>query len=344
MLSLIQHIIDIRQDEWDYYSDISGKKLLNPFSSKLGHIDFVKQFFKRSGKSQVLDIIDFLPNRELDNDRIKHTNSIFFLGILLYEKTDLRSPFFEEENANEYRRFPFLWFLACLFHDFGFTIETDRKSIFGIKNIEDLMRTYDIQNCLLDSCPLNVNETLFSLIGPYFDFRLKEHNVIDHGIFAGFYFYDKLKRIRENKFNRGDTGHFWNEELEEQYAQVASAVATHNMWIPGEGDFVLYRRYKLDRLTEDFKPIKFNDFPLLYLLGIVDTIDPIKLYQRKGIAPDEILSSIHMGFYGGWITFMNGKKSKLDFELLIEKAKSLKGWIDVDIEFRENVLEIKLSQ
>ncbi|MDR7131642.1 hypothetical protein J2X69_004006 [Algoriphagus sp. 4150] len=344
MLSLKEHINRIRQEEWDYYSEIGGKNLQNPFTGKIDHFEFLRQFFSRSGKSQVLEIMDFLPNGKLDNNRTKHTNSIFFLGILLYERTNLRSPFFEEENASEYRRFPFLWFLACLFHDFGFTIENDRKSIYGIKNIADLKRKYNIQNCLLDTNPRNVNETLFSLIEPYFDFRLKEHTVIDHGIFAGLFFYDRLKKIRENKFNQRDTDHFWNQELEEQYAQVASAIATHNMWLPGEENFDLYRSYELNRLIDDFKPVKFNDFPLLFLLGIVDTIDPMKLYQQKGFSPDEILRSVYIEFNGESITVMNGQKSRLDFKLLIQKANTLKGWIKADVEFRDSVIEIKLIQ
>lgn len=248
MKSLKKYISELNQPEWDYYADLEYRNLENPFTSRLSHKKFVFNYFKRSGKNEVLEFLDYIPARELDNNRIKHTNSIFFLGILLYNKTNLYNDFFENLNTPEYRRFPFLWFLACLFHDFGFTIENDSMAINGINNLSDLKKKYSIDNCLLHSNPKEVNQTLFNEIENYFDYRINERKVIDHGIFAGLYFFDRLIKIRNKKIQQNDTTLFWGKELEEQYAQIATAIATHNIWLPKNDQLDIYKKHQLHEL------------------------------------------------------------------------------------------------
>ena len=343
MTSIKQQISDLNQSEWDYYAQIGNRELKNPFTNKLSHKRFVKEYFKRSGKNSVLDFINCVPKKELNNDRTKHTNSIFFLGVLIYNKTDLHSDFFENLNTAEYRRFPFLWFLACLFHDFGFDIEDDEKAIVGIDNIEDLKNKYSISNNLLNTKPKETNKILFSLIENYFEYRLKDSKKIDHGIFAGLYFYDRLIKNRKNKSFNNETTLFWGVELEEQYAQVATAIAVHNIWLPKKKYISRYKKYKLDDLIEDFKPIKFKEFPLLYILGIVDTIDPMKTYMRDGISPNVILESIDLEFDGNRVTFRNGTKSVLDFTKMTKNADGLKGWLNVQVDYNKSELNLTLG-
>jgi hypothetical protein len=303
----------------------------------------VKKYFKRSGKNNVLDFIKYLPNQKLNNNRIKHTNSIFFLGVLIYKKTNLQNDFFDNLNTAEYRRFPFLWFLSCLFHDFGFDIEKDSKAINGIKNISDLKNKYSIDNCLLNTKPKETNKILFASIENYFNYRLNNAKKIDHGIFAGFYFYDRLLKIRQEKILNHETTLFWGKELEEQYAQVATAIAVHNIWLPKEKDFEEYKKYNLDKIITDFKPIEFKDYPLLYILGIVDTIDPMKTYMRDEFTPKEILESIEIEFNENKVVFRNGKKSKLDFKKMTDSAIGLKNWLKVGIEFTDSELKLTLE-
>lgn len=343
MYTIKQQISNLKQIEWDYYSEIGPRLLRNPFTSRLSHKKFVKQYFKRSGKAQVLDFIEYIPSKELNNDRTKHTNSIFFLGVLIYNRTNLYSEFFENLSAAEYRRFPFLWFLACLFHDFGFDLEKDDKTIEDIEHLDDLKMKYSIENCLLETKPKEINEVLFSVIENYFEYRLKSGRKIDHGIFAGLYFYDRLIKIRQNKEQHNQSILFWGKELEEQYAQVATAIAVHNIWLPKDKDLVEYKKYHLEKLITNFKPIKFKDFPLLYILGIVDTIDPMKTYMRCGFKPDEILKSIELTFDGNKVKFKNGEKSKLDFEKMTESADGLKGWLNIGIDYNKSELTLTLG-
>lgn len=342
MKSIKQYIAELKQTDWDYYSEIGNRELENPFTSRLSHKRFVEKYFKRSGKGAVLDFIDYLPKKELNNNRIKHTNSIFFLGVILYNKTNLHSDFFENLNSAEYRRFPFLWFLSCLFHDFGFEIEKNVKTVKGIESLADLKKRYLIDNCLLETKPKEVYKVLFNEIENYFNLRLKSAKKIDHGIFAGLYFYDRLVKIRQTKIPNNETTLFWGKELEEQYAQVATTIAVHNIWLPKKKDIKEYRKYKLDNLIKDFKPIKFNHFPLLYILGIVDTIDPMKNYTRDGFAPNEILESIELGFNGNQVIIKNGNRSKLDFKKMTDSADELKSWLNVGVDYNNSELKLTL--
>ena len=78
MNTLKEHISSLKQSDWDYYAEIGNLNLENPFTSRISHKQFVKKYFKRSGKNNVLDFIKYLPYQKLNNNRIKHTNSIFF--------------------------------------------------------------------------------------------------------------------------------------------------------------------------------------------------------------------------------------------------------------------------
>lgn len=330
MKSLKSCIKELSQNEWDYYSEINDKELKNPFTSYLSHNRFLEKFFYRSGKNGLLEIINYLPNKKLDNNRIKHTNSIFFLGVLLYTKTNLSNSFFDEENPAEYKRFPFLWFLTCLFHDFGFTYEKDNSSTNGINKISDLINRFNISNNILNTNPSQINRTLFSNIENYFNYRLNVDKVIDHGIFAGFFLYDRLVKIREKKIREFDNEYFWGSILIEQYAQVSIAIATHNIWIPPEEKFEIYTKSGLSDLTS-FTALKFSDFHLLYLLGIVDTIDPIKMFLRDEHKPDYILRNICFNFENNIIEIKNKENSNLNFQRMIDAVKGLENWLDISI-------------
>ncbi|WP_375324050.1 hypothetical protein [Flagellimonas sp. GZD32] len=342
MKSIKQQISELDQIEWDYYSEIENRELQNPFTSRLSHKQFVKDYFKRSGKNSVLNFLNYLPNKDLNNNRTKHTNSIFFLGVLIYNKTNLHSDFFENLNTAEYRRFTFLWFLSCLFHDFGFELENDKKAIIGINSLEDLKKKYSIENCLLETQPKEISNVLFSVIDHYFKYRLFEGNKIDHGIFAGVYLYDRLIKNRRKKNLSKNATLFWGKELDEQYAQVGTAIAVHNIWLPKKKDVNLYKKYNLGSLTNDFKPIQFKDFPLLYILGIVDTIDPMKTYLCEDFRPKEILESIDLKLNGNKVTFRNGKKSKLDFTQMTKNAAGINNWLDVGVDYNEFELNLTL--
>lgn len=174
----------------------------------------------------------------------------------MYNKTNLYNEFFENINNPKYRRFPFLWFFSCHFHDLGFLIEDDKTAINGIITLSDLKKRYSIDNCLLSSDPKDINRTLFGEIENYFNYRLNEQKVIDHGIIGGLFFFDRLVMKRRQKVRQYDNSLFWGEEPEEQYAQVAAAIATHNIWLHKNHQHDIYKNHRLHELIDNFQTYK----------------------------------------------------------------------------------------
>lgn len=338
MKSIKQHIADLNPSDWDYYHDFATKILSNPFDENNSHSDFIKKYFKRSGKEFVLELIDI---KDKEIYKAAHTNSIFFLGILIYKNTNVNKDYFTELNKAGYKEFPFMWFLTCLFHDFAMQQENSEELLKTVVDIDTLNETYKIKYKLLDKKVPGVSKLLFNHIRQYFLFRRFNHKKIDHGILGGIYFYDRLVKNRIIKEKERNNALFWGKELEKQYAQVASAIATHNIWFPSDKTACDYIKFDMKELINS-KPISLRNFPLLFLLGLVDTIDPIKTYA-KDYEVDYIINNLQLDFRDNTLVLENNTDSELDFNELIKKSDNLNGWLSVDIKKNKNSLEIEFK-
>ena len=89
MSKIIDLIKELPISKWDYYQGINNSELIsNPFTSIQTHNDFIKKYFIRGGKIELLKTSDIkINNLRLPN----HINSVFFLGILIYNKTGFSS-------------------------------------------------------------------------------------------------------------------------------------------------------------------------------------------------------------------------------------------------------------
>lgn len=338
MKSLKQHIIDLQQSDWDYYNNVSSMSLENPFVSNKNHSDFIKNYFKRSGKEPVLDLI------EINNDKIikaEHTNSIFFLGMLLHNNINITEKYFNEYNNENYKEFPFIWFLICLYHDFGMKHESSEELRNKIIDIDTLKSHFEIVHCLLDTTVTGIDQLLFNHIRQYFLYRRLHHKKIDHGILAGLYFYDRLVKNRIIQQKEKKKKLFWGKKLEKQYALVASVIAIHNIWFPNDNSACEYIKFEMKGLI-NAKPITLKKSPLLYILGIVDTVDPIKIYSNKHQI-DYILTNLNIKFCDKELIIENNETSTLDFTQILHKSDNFKGWLDVDIIKEANKLTIKMK-
>jgi hypothetical protein len=338
MKSIKQHINELNQSDWDYYYDFSSVVLTNPFDNHVTHSDFIKSYFKRSGKSIVLDLIDITDNEIF---KAEHTNSIFFLGILLFKNTEIDKEYFKDYNSDSYKEFPFIWFLTCLFHDFGMKQESSKELLSNIIDIETLKKNYKIRYCFLEKNISGIDKLLFNHIRQYFLYRRLHHKKIDHGILAGLYFYDRLVKNRILKQKKNTDGLFWGKELEKQYALVASAISIHNMWFPNDKSACEYIKFEMKGLI-NAKPISLKKSPLLYLLGIVDTIDPIKIFGDKH-SVDEIIENLNIEFNTNELIIENNETSSLDFKYIIDKSENFKDWLDVDLIKEKDRLTIKMK-
>ncbi|MBM6498341.1 hypothetical protein [Flavobacterium macrobrachii] len=334
---------------WDYYDGFDdGNIAQNPFiknpNSAVDHQQFIKDYFRLAGKKDVLQ--QFNTFDVLDDERAYHTNSVFLLGLLIREKTILKTILYNEKRSKiGYPIFPFLWFLSVLFHDFGMKMEENLANHPDLGTIDGLLHHYDIKHSLLVSMPKGINANLFGQIERYYSYR-NAQGKIDHGILGGIYLYDRLVKIRRFKSLHRDTELNWHYSLEKRYALAAAAVACHNIWTkdPDKNDTSDYELAGLHYLIRpNFEEISLENFPLLFLFGIIDTIDPIKLYMKQnkgGHLPETILDNIKISFGKRWVKFSNRTASPLDFQHFINQVKGLEGWISVETTEDKNQIKI----
>ncbi|KQX00748.1 hypothetical protein [Flavobacterium sp. Root420] len=352
MKTLLELYTDLDEEIWDYYKSVDPHtNLNNPFSAGnnlIDHKNFIKNYFGCSGKREILnDFKQYFPN---DNERSIHTNSVFFFGILLRENTILKKKLFNDARSQrDYPLFPFIWFLSILFHDHAMGIEDNSKDYLNqIKSIQDVYKVFDIKYKLFEL--KNIASNQFSeLISNYFHHRRYSSKKIDHGILAGIYFYDRLVKIRKKKAKVADSELNWNVSLEKHYCLAATAIACHNIWTVAkmssyEADYIKFELH--DLIVPDFKEISINNFPLLFLFGLVDSIDPIKIYTREGHKPDEILNKIQIEFSENSFTLKNKIDSNLNFQTIVRAASGLCGWLAVNITHspsNELLIEFKIT-
>ena len=113
MKKLYNYINELHQEQWDYYWDIEQNVIPKPFSNEISHQDFIKKYFKRGGKEIILKKFFKVEKSILAHG--PHTNSIFFLGLIIYYNSKSKDLIFTKCNPPGYKLFPFLWFLTSSF-------------------------------------------------------------------------------------------------------------------------------------------------------------------------------------------------------------------------------------
>ena len=97
---------------------------------------------------------------------------------------------------------------------------------------------------------------------------------------------------------------------------------------------------------ENFKKITFESNPLLYILAISDTIEPIKIYQKndKTLSAKEIAEEINIEYLpGSRVLSISSKSNIIDINLLYRKAKSLMEWTSAECsELRNGTFTLKI--
>ena len=125
--SLFQLYSDlIKKESWKYYP------ISNPNISILQDYShgksFMTSYLGKGGKSD-LEIFHYIDH--LTENRVLHIISVFFLGILLYRKSNkinksinriIQTIPTESTDAID-ERFKYIWMLICLFHDLGYAVE-----------------------------------------------------------------------------------------------------------------------------------------------------------------------------------------------------------------------------
>jgi hypothetical protein len=348
MESVLKKIKALKVEDWYYYYQKSENHFKNPFKEDIGHLDFIKKYFKRGGKAKVLqkfDVNNFLPKRA------PHTNSVFFLGIYLYYNMAFKNYIDNSLTLKGYHMFPFIWFLITLFHDFGYKYEDEFDKFKHIVDIKTLKKELKIRYDLLRYKRIDgLSTVLYKNIENYFLYRRfnsKDHKKIDHGILAGLFFYDALVRNRISQYNNKKNSNelYFGRELNKVYAQAAGVIATHNIWFPTEENISEYEKFDLEKLSET-PPISLNESPLLVLLGIVDTIDPVKIHSNdnKDKNINRKLKNILISCNRNELTLKKSSDCILDFNEIRKRSNGLDRWLDVKVHSSDECLCIKLNE
>ena len=278
--SLIEETI---KDElsWNYYS-AQLPVSIDDFDSCR---EFIKSFILAGGKESVLvSKID-----KLDNFRVQHICSLFFIGIYIYKYSskinvaiDKSMKRFPEKKFKSRIEFSYIWFLLCLFHDLGYKEETNPT--IGYSSFDDFKRDNKLSS--LGSIS-GVPKFYKSVYEQYFNNRIYNENKIDHGIYASFFLYHDLKKHRAEKEKLINEN--WNnnpnlcyeKKLDLVYNYSAWIILAHNIWFTNTSEKALTERYNQAGLGElvlkenEYK-IALQKHPFLFLFCLVDTIEPIK--------------------------------------------------------------------
>lgn len=337
--SLYEYFVELPVGQWAYYDRISNGiyENRNPFETceRGDFIRFIENFFQKAGKSKVFEYSDI----QVDELRYPyHICSVFFLGILLTNKIPFLSEKFKYKPYEAgYYLFPFLWFLITLFHDNAYQVEKDEKLHLEIKGLEDVYAKYVIEHRLFEKKNSKYKsisiKRLLAIRNNYFTFRLKHKKCIDHGLLGGVLLYDKLVKIRRIKKVENTDNLFWGSKLEKQYQLAAEAISLHNIWLQEEKECEEYDLHDIHK--ESFKAIKCENFPLFYLLGCVDTLEPLKAYSKNkeidAVSIKAILDNILIEFGENYIIVIEKEVNPFSILKKVCVSRYFKNWLKVDI-------------
>ncbi|CAC9974388.1 hypothetical protein [Flavobacterium panici] len=324
MKTIYQHIEDLKIEQWHYYHGIDNRfAAQKPFVDSISYTDFIRNYFTQGQKVEIFE------NSRINPSTLRlpeHICSVFMMGIIFHENTSLRSRIKPGTNDPGYQTFPFIWFLTALFHDNAYQME-DKQQLTEIHTLPDLIAHFDITHNLF-AAKFKRCRKLMQVRGKYFLFRKKQFGVVDHGLLGGLLLYDRLVKIRRAKHRAQEGGLFWGIKLENQYRMAADAISIHNIWIQKPE---IVQKYDLTEFI-NFEKIKLNDFPLFYLLAIVDTLEPVKEFKKRGFSEDVILKSINLSFKRKSIEFSKSDTCLIDFGVLVSRLEYFNDWIDIKTE------------
>jgi len=282
-------------DKWDYYniSNCSYGSYENVFKdSRI----FIESILSHGEKLSDFDRYQF--GFMEDGFRLKHTVSIYFLGLIIYENVSkIRSA------INDYIRqvdlyineantpFSYFWFLICFYHDFGYSFESEDRNT-AIKRLVKFFDEYIPYALPRRNHRTGVPRVISDNIQKYSIFRYVNDDKLDHGIVAGLLFwYEREKDYFTRRKNHSEETFIeknllWSKKmLYHIHLPVAWTISAHNVWFrkPNSENSDIYRKYGLEKLIINRPIVRLRKHPMLFLLSIVDTIDPVKLLSNNNV-------------------------------------------------------------
>lgn len=175
----------------------------------------------------------------------------------------------------------------------------------------------------------------------------EEINHYDHGIVGGLWLYDSLVKnyyLSYISLNnpRIDFNDFYIKHLHFDtnqfsiFAYLADCIISHNMWFATDNETIeLYEKCGLEQLIPPHaQPIQFDNNPLLFILALADTLEPIKTCSSLDIAPIDILNNIKCNFSDGCILLLFENVAM--FTKMANKLNDLDSWLAINVQIYEN--------
>jgi hypothetical protein len=359
-----------------YYKD---KNRFNPIKDPNKSWNFIERYFELSSKNSVLPDKKKELKEKGKNKHTVSMYFLGVLTEKLF--SNKINQFLDHIRPKEHNyNYKLVWFLSCLFHDMYWIEEKNNKTLKKYNNCDNKKYFKDLiynnkiscENLLFNhklksksNYKNNKNfknfKTTYSkeTVENYFKFRFKEHNCIDHGINAGVVFFDQLKKNYKNKYNKYNKNKYNNDnyfELDENnglgqkiwrknhidlYAYVSDSIVSHNIWFSNNNK-KLYKKYELDELIRDQKDrISLDKNPLLFRLGILDTIEPVKFFNEFNF--EYVLKNIDIviNIKKNYLKLKINDSAIFNYYNWFNKIKSLENWLKVKINIESKKIKIK---
>ena len=291
-----------------YYQDQKWNISLSEALSKNNSRKFIRSIINAGNKSTD-EIMRML--RTLNPERCSHIVSTYLLGLTLYTNNDYIQEYINKQldlmptlDNCLHKRFLYVWFLICFFHDLGYAYENNKIS--GIKvNHPTIDKRYSKKSLL----PA-VYTT--ELVRNYQTYRIQCMHKYDHGIYGGMKIYEEIK----NQTNP-------RKEIVAVLKVISQIIMVHNIFSCPEDkkqsvadcyrchhlDVLLYHSERPSRL------ISLEKNSLLFLFDLVDSIEPLKEHHLS------ILSKIQMRIQSTQIDI------KTNDEKYINRIKNIHSWL-----------------
>lgn len=282
----INNIFDdiVEKKRYHYYSKFNYTQY-NNFNDIVNNAKTFHQAYFELGNK------DILLGPEMQEERYQHVLFVYFLGIYIYEGIPIIKKKIDNtinaKDTNNTIDFKYVWFLLSLYHDMFFDLdcEKNKKMSTEEKRLREFINDNQIK---IDSTLLSekacVPTQIIGKIKEYNEFKCKfnkrkEGEVFyDHGIAGGFAFFIQMTKL----FKKPKHELIFSEANKNNVVpKIAGALMGHNIFLRtsnmDKNETIKYKDCNLKCLITDEPIIKFEEHPFLFLLTLVDTIDPFKI-------------------------------------------------------------------
>lgn len=330
-----------------YYSiQIKYKNLFKSENCEKECYRFIEQHFNCGKKmTAISDILGTNEDIKTLSESIRsvHMVSLYLLGYSLYQcfEDDLNKYFMQyigKSDRGEEYDFRYTWFLTALFHDITSCKEviTKHNEIEGKQSIENVIKSEkNIYDYKLQSGKKFIPKFPKDFVLRYLKER-EEKDRVDHGIVAGYNFFNSMCTIFEQKLGEEEiivekTNKermlMWDKTYMDHFVFIADAIISHNIWFDE----------KTEKMVGKWA---YEENPLNFILCLLDTIEPIKRFcedKRSTLKYNEVLENIS-------VIKDDERKIKISWNDVIrncelekwerwkDNIKKLDEWMKIDVE------------